>query len=226
LEALQTGKRHNSKRAAEMPGCGRRGKPKPGFPSPPTSPWKSLSRFPHSRSPGHDRHGKVEIQKQDSHFPTASSLSNKSKTKGDQPQPETLSFRLISGLEYALVAFFPSDHHYSSCSAFRESVESGLRLIEEYPHSVLVFGAEARYPEVEYGWIQRGRVLVDSPTHPLYRVAHFWEKPALRRAEALQKRGCLWNTFVTIGSAGAFLELTQWVENRANELLRPAVKTV
>jgi hypothetical protein len=29
------------------------------------------------------------------------SLSNKSKTKGDQPQPETLSFRLISGLEYA-----------------------------------------------------------------------------------------------------------------------------
>jgi mannose-1-phosphate guanylyltransferase len=128
--------------------------------------------------------------------------------------------------EGALVAFFPSDHHYSSCSAFRESVESGLRLIEEYPHSVLVFGAEARYPEVEYGWIQRGRVLVDSPTHPLYRVAHFWEKPALRRAEALQKRGCLWNTFVTIGSAGAFLELTQWVENRANELLRPAVKTV
>jgi len=67
----------NEKRAAEMPRCGRRGKPKAGFPSPPTSPWKSLARFPHSRSPGHYRHGKVEIQKQDSHFPTAhSSLSN------------------------------------------------------------------------------------------------------------------------------------------------------
>src|ERR1017187_5925533 len=104
LEVSQTGERHDSKRAAEMPGCGRRGKPKPGFPSPPASPWKSLSRFPHSRSPGHDRHGKVEIRKQDSHFPTATSLSNKSKTKGDQPQPETLSFRLISGLECAIEA--------------------------------------------------------------------------------------------------------------------------
>jgi hypothetical protein len=92
-----------AKRAAEMPGCGRRGKPKTGFPSLSTSPWKSLSRFPHSRSPDHYRHGKVEIQKQDSHFPTATSLSpsTKQKTKGDQPQPETLSFRLISGLEYA-----------------------------------------------------------------------------------------------------------------------------
>jgi hypothetical protein len=49
------------------------GKPKTGFPSQPTSPWKSLSRFPHSRSPGHYRHGKVEIQNQDSHFPTATS---------------------------------------------------------------------------------------------------------------------------------------------------------
>jgi hypothetical protein len=28
------------------------------------------SRFPHSRSPGHDPHGKVEIQNQDFHFPT------------------------------------------------------------------------------------------------------------------------------------------------------------
>jgi hypothetical protein len=103
LEASQTGERHDSKRAAEMPGWGQRGKPKAGFPSQPTSPWKSPSRFPHSRSPGHDRHGKGEIQKQDSHFPTATSLSqsNKSKTKGDQPQPKTLSFRLISGLEYA-----------------------------------------------------------------------------------------------------------------------------
>ena len=34
-------------------------------------PWKSQLRFPHSRSSGGGRHGKVEIQNQDSHFPTA-----------------------------------------------------------------------------------------------------------------------------------------------------------
>jgi len=54
---------------------------KNGFPSPSTSPWKSLSRFPHSRSLGHDRHGKVEIQKQDSHFPTATSPVNQIKNE-------------------------------------------------------------------------------------------------------------------------------------------------
>jgi hypothetical protein len=39
------------------------------------------SRFPHSRSPGHDRHGKVEIQKQDYHFPTATSPVNQIKNE-------------------------------------------------------------------------------------------------------------------------------------------------
>jgi hypothetical protein len=34
-------------------------------------------------------------------FPQRLNLSNESKTKGDQPKPENLSFRLISRLEYA-----------------------------------------------------------------------------------------------------------------------------
>jgi mannose-1-phosphate guanylyltransferase len=109
--------------------------------------------------------------------------------------------------EDALVSFFPSDHYYSSCSAFRESVESGLRQIEEYPDCILIVGAEARYAEAEYGWIQSGRTLVDSLVNPLLRVTRFWEKPAPKRAEALQRRGCLWNTFITIGLVGTFIEL-------------------
>jgi mannose-1-phosphate guanylyltransferase len=111
--------------------------------------------------------------------------------------------------ENALVAFFPSDHHYSNCEAFRESVESGLSMMEEYPQSILIVGAEARYPEVEYGWIEPGRTLVDSLVNPLLRVSRFWEKPTVRDAKGLHRRACLWNTFVTIGFAGAFLELLQ-----------------
>jgi len=42
---------------------------------------------------------------------------------------------------------------------------------------------------------------------PLFRVTRFWEKPALPQARALFKSGCLWNTFVAIGSAATFLEL-------------------
>ena len=109
--------------------------------------------------------------------------------------------------EDALIAFFPSDHHYVDCSAFRETVDYALRLMGEYPQSVLVLGAEAQYPEVEYGWIQPGRTLVDSPVHLLQRVTRFWEKPTLQHAQSLRRHGCLWNTFITIGLAGAFLEL-------------------
>ncbi|HTW63710.1 MAG TPA: sugar phosphate nucleotidyltransferase [Bryobacteraceae bacterium] len=122
----------------------------------------------------------------------------------------TLCLRIIAEQdEDAAVAFFPSDHHYSNCAAFRESIACGLRLTADYPQSILIIGAEPRSPEVEYGWIQPGRTLVDSLPNPLLRVSRFWEKPTLAHAERLQSRGCLWNTFVTIGTAGAFLELLQ-----------------
>ena len=42
---------------------------------------------------------------------------------------------------------------------------------------------------------------------PLCRVNRFWEKPALPVARKLLRRGCLWNTFVTVGRATTFLEL-------------------
>jgi len=36
--------------------------------------------------------------------------------------------------EDALVAFFPSDHYYSSCSAFRENIETGRLSLEHLHH--------------------------------------------------------------------------------------------
>lgn len=47
------------------------------------SPWKSQkARFPHSHRPDDEARGKVEIQKQDFHFPTGSIPSlSKPKTK-------------------------------------------------------------------------------------------------------------------------------------------------
>lgn len=108
--------------------------------------------------------------------------------------------------EKAMVAFFPSDHYYSNNAAFRDSVESGLTRMEEYPRRILILGAEARYPETEYGWIEPGCTLVNSGANPLNLVARFWEKPDVQRAERLLDRGCLWNTFVMIGKAAAFME--------------------
>lgn len=75
--------RSKTGRAMEMTGHGKRGKPRTGFPSFPTALGNRQKRDSHiSNSPDDERGGKVEIQKQDSHFPTAPTLySNK---KGEQ----------------------------------------------------------------------------------------------------------------------------------------------
>jgi len=55
--------------------------------------------------------------------------------------------------EDAVVAFFPSDHHYLDNAAFRERVESALNQIEEYPHCLLMLGAEASGASHKYRYI-------------------------------------------------------------------------
>ncbi len=107
----------------------------------------------------------------------------------------------------ATVAFFPSDHHYLESSIFRATVDRALRLAKHHGDRVLIVGAPATYAEVEYGWIQPGPHVVPGQLSPLHYVSRFWEKPALADARALQKSGCLWNTFVMIGSGDAFLAL-------------------
>jgi mannose-1-phosphate guanylyltransferase len=107
----------------------------------------------------------------------------------------------------AIVAFFPSDHHYLDPSIFCATVDRGLRLATAYRDRVLIVGAPPSYPEVEYGWIQPARTLVDSSLGALQFVSAFWEKPSLSDAHLLLESGCLWNTFVTIGAVDAFVQL-------------------
>jgi mannose-1-phosphate guanylyltransferase len=105
------------------------------------------------------------------------------------------------------IAFFPSDHHYHENSIFRATIDRALQLATICGDRVLIIGAPATYPEVEYGWIQPRPIIPQSPLKALQYVWRFWEKPNLEEARALQKSGCLWNTFVMVGSGDAFLGL-------------------
>jgi mannose-1-phosphate guanylyltransferase len=107
----------------------------------------------------------------------------------------------------AILAFFPSDHYYSDNDAFQSAVRTAVQCAQTHIRSVVLLGAEAHAPEVEYGWIEPGRVVMNTPGTPLFRVARFWEKPSLVQAEGLLRAKCLWNTFVTIGSAAALVDL-------------------
>jgi mannose-1-phosphate guanylyltransferase len=106
----------------------------------------------------------------------------------------------------AVVAFVPCDHYYSDTEAFGRTIGSAISGAERYPSSIILLGAEAHYAEVEYGWIELGSAISRTPI-PLKRVNQFWEKPSLPQAETLLRRGCLWNTFVTVGLASTFLDL-------------------
>src|SRR5882724_2864147 len=70
------------RRAVEMTGLWKPWKAKSRLPPVSTGPWKSRqerARFPHFHSSGDEADGKVENQKQVSHFPTAISLSQNKK---------------------------------------------------------------------------------------------------------------------------------------------------
>ena len=106
-----------------------------------------------------------------------------------------------------IVGFFPTDHHYSKETRFLASIHAALRIVSSRQDTIILLGANAEHPEVEYGWIEPGARLEDPVGGSLLRVLRFWEKPPAHVAQALQARGCLWNTFVMIGRASAFLSI-------------------
>jgi mannose-1-phosphate guanylyltransferase len=106
----------------------------------------------------------------------------------------------------ALVVFVPCDHHYSDDDECGRVIRSAISGAEQFPDSVVLVGAKAHYPEVEYGWIEPGSTIEHAPT-PIMHVVRFWEKPSFSQAEALLRSGCLWNTFLTVGLAKTFFDL-------------------
>jgi mannose-1-phosphate guanylyltransferase len=109
----------------------------------------------------------------------------------------------------ATVGIFPADHYYQNADAVRQTVDASYRLAGISPQHVLLLGADAERPETEYGWIEpAARVPNPSPVET-YRVHRFWEKPGFQTAKRLLARGCLWNTFVTVGQARAFRDLVR-----------------
>jgi hypothetical protein len=78
-------KDESNKRAVEMTGYGKRGKPKAGFPRFP-QPLEIAVAIPTFPQPWRRPRGKVEIQQQDSHFPIAAFHSPKKLRKEDSPE--------------------------------------------------------------------------------------------------------------------------------------------
>jgi mannose-1-phosphate guanylyltransferase len=108
--------------------------------------------------------------------------------------------------EDSIVALFPTDHYYADEESFSAAVSLAFDTCRGNLERLILLGSEAKYPEVEYGWIEPGEGFPYF-SRDLYRVTRFWEKPSPSIARILQAQGCLWNTFVVIGRAKTFLDV-------------------
>lgn len=107
----------------------------------------------------------------------------------------------------AIVAFFPSDHYFSNDKLFMNHVDSAYSTVEFSPQSIVLLGIEPEKAETSYGWIEPAKSLFGDVSKSVSRVSRFWEKPTSGVAEKLMKAGCLWNSFVMVGKAEAFLDM-------------------
>jgi mannose-1-phosphate guanylyltransferase len=105
----------------------------------------------------------------------------------------------------ATVVVLPSDHHFSDDTRFMARVDAAFEVVAACPDRLVLLGMIPDTPESEYGWIEPGDSLRAAAGDEVFGVARFWEKPSAEVAETLRARGCLWNSFVMVGTVEAFL---------------------
>ncbi len=123
----------------------------------------------------------------------------------------------------AIVGIFPSDHYYADDSAFAATVKSAIDVSHEGGEFIVLVGAKPEWPEVEFGWIEPGPPISNRCGATIFGVRRFCEKPQLPKARTLMRKGGLWNTFVAVGSVGAFLNVLAATQMDAMTRIRQAV---
>jgi mannose-1-phosphate guanylyltransferase len=116
---------------------------------------------------------------------------------------------LLHILQYdsdAVVILVPCDHYYSDVEACRRGHQRGYIWCRAISGFDRPRGCHGPLPGSRL-WMDRTQLNHFTRVIPLLQVNRFWEKPSLLQAQALLRRGCLWNTFVTVGQARAFLDL-------------------
>jgi mannose-1-phosphate guanylyltransferase len=129
--------------------------------------------------------------------------------KGTAPAILYALLRVATKSPKAVVALFPSDHFFADDEQFMSHIDVALDAVEVQPETVLLLGITPTAPETEYGWIEPHPSILASAQKSITRVRKFWEKPSLSLATSLMERGCLWNSFVMVGSVEALLKLTR-----------------
>ena len=106
-----------------------------------------------------------------------------------------------------VVAFFPSDHHFTEEERFMSEVRMAVDLVEAEPSLITLLGVTPEHSEEQYGWIEPVKCSVTHDEQRFFRVRRFWEKPSRNVAQRLMHAGALWNTFVMVGHVKTLLDI-------------------
>jgi mannose-1-phosphate guanylyltransferase len=128
----------------------------------------------------------------------------------------------------ALICPIPSDHFIYPQKNFLRMMEHAVQAAEELPHMLVLIGAPADSPELDYGWIWPGQKVWRSGNYCVRRVQDFLEKPLRPCAERALACGALWNTVILVAKAQLLWRLG-WIYAldilRLFERLFPAIGT-
>ncbi len=108
---------------------------------------------------------------------------------------------------HALVLIYPSDHFIHPVDRFLHAVRAAAGAAELMSRRVILVAVPPDRPEPDYGWLRPGLGLGEIGGHALHAIATFVEKPNSTQAEALMRRGGLWNTFILAAQAAALWDL-------------------
>jgi mannose-1-phosphate guanylyltransferase len=112
--------------------------------------------------------------------------------------------RIVARTSSARVIILPSDHYISDPKPIVEALRSTT--IGALRGRLAMIGVAPTGPEIEYGWIVRGRRISDASA---YDIERFQEKPQANVADELWRSGGLWNTFIQAGPVHVFWELAR-----------------
>ena len=147
-------------------------------------------------------------------------LGHQHANRGTAPAILYAALRIAAKDPHARLVVLPSDHYVSDDSRFMSPVETAFHALTRSPELTILLGITAERPEIQYGWIEPGEPIPESPS--LYRIGRFWEKPALSVAVAVWARGALWNSFVIVARAASLLGR---IERAAPALFRAFTQT-
>jgi len=116
------------------------------------------------------------------------------------------------------VVVLPSDHHVVDDEALAVHLRAAVEAVTRRPEIVVLLVMDAGSPETDYGWIEPAATPLGDAGAVLFPIRRFWEKPGPTLAQRLMRGGCLWNSFMMVGTVSAFFAL---VRETMPELMTP-----